>query len=60
MSNVLTTEDRGHVRTITLNRPERKNALSNDLAWGILGAIEDASKDDNDWVNVVTGSGDAY
>lgn len=60
MSNVLSISDAGRVRTITLNRPERKNALSNELAWGILGAIEDATKDDDVWVMVLTGTGDAF
>ena len=38
-------QNEGHVRTITLNRPEKKNALSDSLAWGIIGAIEQAALD---------------
>jgi 2-(1,2-epoxy-1,2-dihydrophenyl)acetyl-CoA isomerase len=60
MTQLVTTEDAGHVRTITLNRPEKKNALSNQLAWGVVGAIEDAAKDDNIWVVAITGSGDSF
>jgi 2-(1,2-epoxy-1,2-dihydrophenyl)acetyl-CoA isomerase len=60
MSNIISVADKGHVRTITLNRPEKKNALSNELAWGVVGAIEDAGRDDNIWVVAVTGSGDSF
>jgi 2-(1,2-epoxy-1,2-dihydrophenyl)acetyl-CoA isomerase len=60
MSDVVKVSDSGHVRTIVLNRPEKKNALSNALAWGVVAAIEDAAKDDNVWVVALTGSGDAF
>ena len=52
--------DAGHVRTIQLNRPEKKNALSNELAWGVVAAIEEAAKVDDVWVIALTGSGDAF
>lgn len=60
MGDVVKISDAGHVRTITLNRPERKNALSDALAWGVVGAIDDAAKDDNVWVVAITGSGDSF
>lgn len=60
MSQVVTTQDRGHVRTITLQRPEVKNALSQELAWGIVEAVDAAAVDDNIWVVAITGSGDAF
>ena len=60
MSEVLEVRNAGRVRTIVLNRPEKKNALSNELAWGILGAVEEASRDDSVWVVAITGSGDAF
>ena len=60
MSDVLRIADAGHVRTITLNRPERKNALSDDLGWGLVDAIEAAARDDNVWVIAITGSGDSF
>lgn len=59
MPAILTSDD-GHVRTIRLNRPEAKNALNDELAWGIVGAIEAATADDNVWVIGVTGSGDSF
>jgi 2-(1,2-epoxy-1,2-dihydrophenyl)acetyl-CoA isomerase len=60
MSELVTTRDDGHVRTITLNRPEKKNALSQTLAWGVVEAVDAAAKDDNVWVVAITGSGDAF
>jgi 2-(1,2-epoxy-1,2-dihydrophenyl)acetyl-CoA isomerase len=60
MSELVTSVDRGHVRTITLNRPEKKNALSQQLAWGVVEAIDAAAKDDNVWVIALTGAGDTF
>ena len=60
MSDVLRITDKGRVRTIALLRPEKKNALSHELAWGIVTAVEEAARDDSAWVIAVTGSGDAF
>lgn len=60
MSDLVKITDRGHVRTIALNRPDRKNALSDELAWSVVSAIDEATKDDNVWVVAVTGTGDAF
>lgn len=60
MSEVLEIRNTGRVRTIILKRPEKKNALSNELAWGILKAVEEAARDDSVWVVAITGSGDAF
>ena len=43
-----------------LNRPEKKNALSNALAWGVVTAVEEAGKTDSVWVISITGSGDSF
>jgi len=59
-SDLVTVADRGHVRTITLNRPEKKNALSTALAWGVIEAVDAAAKVDDIWVVAITGSGDAF
>src|SRR6185295_4517308 len=40
--------------------PDKKNALSNELAWGIVTAVEEASRDDSVWVVAITGTGDAF
>ena len=60
MTNLVEVSDAGHVRTIRLNRPEKKNALSQQLAWGIVAAVDEAARDDNVWVVALTGSGDAF
>jgi 2-(1,2-epoxy-1,2-dihydrophenyl)acetyl-CoA isomerase len=60
MSHIVEIKNSGHVRTIKLNRPEKKNALSDDLAWGIIDAVEAAAKEDNVRVIAITGSGDAF
>jgi 2-(1,2-epoxy-1,2-dihydrophenyl)acetyl-CoA isomerase len=60
MTDVVKVADSGHVRTITLNRPDKKNALSNALAWGVITAVEDAAKIDDVWVIAITGSGDSF
>ena len=60
MTDLVKVADAGHVRTITLNRAEKKNALSQELAWAVIGAVEAAALDDNVWVVAITGSGDAF
>jgi 2-(1,2-epoxy-1,2-dihydrophenyl)acetyl-CoA isomerase len=58
--SAVTTHDEGRVRYIVLNRPEKMNALNNELAWGYLAALEAAARDDDVWVIGVTGSGRAF
>jgi len=60
MANLVEVSDVGHVRTITLNRPEKKNALSDALAWGVVEAVEEAARTDSIWVIAITGSGDSF
>ena len=60
MSDLIKISNAGHVRTITLNRPDKKNALSNELAWGVVTAVEAAAKEDDVWVIAITGSGDSF
>ncbi len=60
MSDVLLMSQAGHVRTLRLNRPRKKNALSMELAWGIITAVEEAAKDDDVWVIGITGTDDAF
>ena len=60
MTDLVTVADAGHVRTITLNRPDKKNALSTDLAWAVVGAVDEAAAIDNVRVIAITGSGDSF
>lgn len=48
------------VRVIRLNRPERKNALDDELGWAIVAAVEDAARDDDVRVVGITGNGDGF
>ena len=60
MGSLVKVTDVGHVRTIMLDRAEKKNALSQALAWGVVEAVDAATADDNVWVVAITGSGDAF
>jgi 2-(1,2-epoxy-1,2-dihydrophenyl)acetyl-CoA isomerase len=60
VSDVLKIEDRGHVRVIRMVRPEKKNALSLELAWGVVNAVQDAAQEEDVWVIGLTGTGDAF
>ena len=57
---VVERSDAGRVRTLRLNRPDKKNALSSELAWGVITAVEEAARDDDVWVILITGGGDAF
>lgn len=59
MSTVLT-EDRGAVRVITLNRPERLNAITEQLIADLNAALADAQADDAVRAIVLTGAGRAF
>jgi methylglutaconyl-CoA hydratase len=49
----------GRIATITLNRPERRNAISFDLIDDLLQALDDVAKSDA-IVLIVTGAGKAF
>src|SRR5271155_249101 len=48
------------VRTITLNRPERRNAINGELIEDLLAALADAESDATVRVVILTGSGKAF
>ncbi len=50
----------GSVVTITMNRPDRRNALSIDMGKEIKSALERASQDDEVRAVVITGTGSAF
>lgn len=50
----------GTIRVLTLNRPERRNALSADLQQHLLKALDDAEADERVRALVLTGSGSAF
>ncbi len=54
---LLATEDRGGVRHLVLNRPDKRNALSGELIRELGAAIEEAAADDEVRVVVLRGEG---
>ena len=54
MSNIVTYQADGRVGIITLNRPEARNAVNNDVASGMEAAIDALEGDDNVWVGILT------
>ena len=59
MSEILV-QDADGVRTITLNRPERKNALTVAMQEGLIAAFGEAAEDSACRVVVLAGAGDAF
>ena len=59
-TGVLEEQTIGHVRALRLNRPERKNALTSELGWGIVNALGRATADDDVRVIALTGNGDGF
>ena len=56
----LIVEERDGVAVITLNRPEKRNALSTALRQEITAALEDLEKNDNIKAAVLTGAGQGF
>jgi len=56
---LLTTDERG-VRTLTLNRPERHNALNGELIGELIAALDACNSDTNVRVVVITGAGASF
>ena len=57
MSSVVTVADQDHIRTITVNRPDKLNALNAATLNALDAAFADAASDDAVRVVVLTGSG---
>lgn len=57
MSPVITYESSDGVATVTLNRPEKINALSNAVVAGLHDALERADRDDTVRAVVLRGAG---
>ncbi len=57
---VLRLEELGPVRRLTLNRPERLNALSFELVETLSTALADAAEDDSCRVLIIRGAGRAF
>jgi methylglutaconyl-CoA hydratase len=55
---ILVTES-GSIRTITLNRPERRNAMTPEMQMELIAALEEATESDCGVV-VLTGAGESF
>lgn len=60
MSEVLLAEDRGGVRILTMNRPDKRNALDTALTQALLEAFEAADADGGVRAVVLTGAGKGF
>ncbi|PON11507.1 enoyl-CoA hydratase/isomerase family protein, partial [Candidatus Entotheonella serta] len=60
MSDTVLIEDDGPVRKLTLNRPEKLNAMNAELVASLTAAIQTAGTDDNVAVLVLSGAGRAF
>ena len=57
MAYVLVDKPRPHVSRITLNRPERMNAMSFDTVGPLYDALAAVGADNDTWAVVLTGAG---
>jgi len=57
--DIIYTKEEG-IATITLNRPDARNSYSPEMLEGIYQAMEDAARDDEVRVLVLTGTGQAF
>ncbi|MCA9536339.1 MAG: enoyl-CoA hydratase/isomerase family protein [Myxococcales bacterium] len=57
---VLAREDQGRVRRLILNRPEKKNALSGELAGALVAALQEANADPGVGAVVLASTGDMW
>src|SRR5262245_51693342 len=57
---VLVVEDRNAVRVLTMNRPEKRNALNSELTHALLDALQRADQEENVGCVVLTGAGQGF
>lgn len=60
MTSNIKVEISDRIQTITLDRPEKKNAFNTEMINEWVTALEEAQKDDNVHVVVITGAGDSF
>jgi len=51
-------EKKGHIVIITLNRPEKRNAITIEMRDELIKSLIDFRDDDDLWVAILTGAGD--
>jgi enoyl-CoA hydratase/carnithine racemase len=57
---VLLVDDRGPVRILTMNRPEKRNALNSELTGNLLEALKRSDADEGVACVVLTGAGQGF
>jgi enoyl-CoA hydratase len=57
---IVVDDPRSKVRRITLNRPEKRNPLSNELRTELFDALEKADRDDSVAVTIIRGAGTCF
>lgn len=60
MTDTVLTEDRGSLRILTLNRPQRRNAIDLELRYELADALECAMGSSSVRVIVLTGAGSTF
>ena len=60
METYLQTEKTGHILRVTLNRPERRNALSTPMCDGLLALPAQVEADLDIRCVVITGAGEGF
>ena len=60
MANMVTYELRGQVAVITLNRPDARNAVNDELAQDFEACIDRLEADDQAWVGVLTANTEGH
>ena len=60
MSDAVITEVSNGVMTITINRPEAKNAVNRAVAQGIADAVEELDRNDDLRVGILTGANNTF
>lgn len=60
MSLVLVDKPQPHTSVVTLNRPERLNAMSMELVIELNDAFEQVGEDNDTWVCILTGAGRGF
>lgn len=58
--DVMLSEDRGRVRILTMNRPEKLNALNTALTEALVAWLKESDRDESVSVIVLTGAGRAF
>lgn len=58
--SVVTYELADHIATITLNRPEARNAINGEVRRGLNAAWERFRDDEDAWVGILTANGDVF